>query len=371
MIVSIVNDAKSTQQKTGQILQANLMGLNTGAQVALPDANLLARQVRRHREENVPTDLNVPTRAQIVIPTRTKTPSLQRHNASYYWYMDATFKTTPKQYMLMYSIHGRFYGEIIPLIYTLLPGKDERLYTRKLEQLRLQHGIAAPQSVTTNFEKAPQNALERVFPDLSPLSHRVQWLYLQVTTAYVAVPHLRRHEAATDVVIDPKTNESPDLCETIRSLEVASRRTPESHPIEKHGAVKRRFVADSESPNVQRPGGFSRRPSTHIVVEAGSGRCRGRLAEKEPAIPRVAIARRSTVGKRRLDRHLGSVGCLRQIPPPRREDAKERSRQKATPCARDLRLETVCPASGCAPGLRLTEGLETPFHPLGFHRWCR
>ncbi|CAG0887675.1 unnamed protein product [Darwinula stevensoni] len=146
VIANIVNDAKSTQQKTGQILQANLMGLNTEAQEALPDANLLARQVRHHREENVPN------KSSDCDSDCVRKPSLQRHNASYCG--TAKMPTGYSCFQRLRTCGSYLHAKI-----------DERLYTRMLEHLHFQHGIAAPQSVTTDFEKAAQNALERVFPD--------------------------------------------------------------------------------------------------------------------------------------------------------------------------------------------------------------
>ncbi|CAG0906213.1 unnamed protein product, partial [Darwinula stevensoni] len=79
-------------------------------------------------------------------------------------------------------------------------GKDERLYTRMLEHLRFQHGIAAPQSVTTDLEKAAQNALERVFPGPRYENDPEFRLQMKPLPALSFVPPAKVEDAFNDLV---------------------------------------------------------------------------------------------------------------------------------------------------------------------------
>jgi len=76
------------------------------------------------------------------------------------WLVDGTFKTSPKLFYQLYTIHGAYQGEIFPLVYALLPNKTAATYTclfRELKALKL--GLA-PKVVLMDFDKAVMKAFK-------------------------------------------------------------------------------------------------------------------------------------------------------------------------------------------------------------------
>lgn len=83
-------------------------------------------------------------------------------------YGDGTFYTCPTLFTQLYTIHGTVNGQMYPLIYGLLPGKSEQIYTRFFNivkakctenQIELQ-----PATLVVDFETATINAAKTVFP---------------------------------------------------------------------------------------------------------------------------------------------------------------------------------------------------------------
>ena len=58
----------------------------------------------------------------------------------------------------MYSIHGSIHGKNLPLVYSLLPNKDEKAY-EELFKIVKQHVKRKPNYFSIDFEKAAENSL--------------------------------------------------------------------------------------------------------------------------------------------------------------------------------------------------------------------
>ena len=82
---------------------------------------------------------------------------------------DGTFYAAPALFSQLYSLHAEVNGSTYPLVYALLPGKSEHLYTRLLHLLKdaCLHitGLQLnPDVFFADFETAIRNAIHTVFP---------------------------------------------------------------------------------------------------------------------------------------------------------------------------------------------------------------
>lgn len=91
------------------------------------------------------------------------------------WIMDGTFATAPRCFKQIFTIHGNI-GDaterrFIPLVFMLLPKKNESTYTTAFSQLceiAEDHDVELdPQMILTDFELAEINAAKVVFPSAS------------------------------------------------------------------------------------------------------------------------------------------------------------------------------------------------------------
>ena len=64
----------------------------------------------------------------------------------------------------MYSIHGSIRGKSLPLVYSLLPNKDEKAY-EELFKIIKQHVKRKPNYLSIDFEKAAENSFGVTYPE--------------------------------------------------------------------------------------------------------------------------------------------------------------------------------------------------------------
>lgn len=76
------------------------------------------------------------------------------------FYMDGTFKTVPVIFEQLYTIHGIKNGDVIPLIYALLPNRREETSIQFLRNGKSIAPTLAVDSVNTEFELAMVNAIK-------------------------------------------------------------------------------------------------------------------------------------------------------------------------------------------------------------------
>lgn len=91
--------------------------------------------------------------------------NMQLLAGSDHWYADGTFKTVPLLFHQLYTIHGLKENAAVPLVYALLPDKSEATYTRLLRAMKNLEPLLSPRTVTTDYEKAMNNAFRTEFPN--------------------------------------------------------------------------------------------------------------------------------------------------------------------------------------------------------------
>ncbi|XP_060078201.1 uncharacterized protein LOC132557697 [Ylistrum balloti] len=83
-------------------------------------------------------------------------------------YCDGTFYTCPNIFHQIYTIHIEIDGSMYPVVYSLLPGKSQHIYTRFFTLLKTfmadNHLPMSPDTVFVDFETAVHNAIRTVFP---------------------------------------------------------------------------------------------------------------------------------------------------------------------------------------------------------------
>jgi hypothetical protein len=78
--------------------------------------------------------------------------------------IDGTFKSVPRPYYQLVTIHAFIYGKAVPIFYALLSSKTENINKTLFEYVK-NEGINI-ESVVVDLECALKNALEKVFPTL-------------------------------------------------------------------------------------------------------------------------------------------------------------------------------------------------------------
>ena len=81
-----------------------------------------------------------------------------------HWMLDGTFSSSPQLFSQLLTVHGHFdSGWHMPLVYGLLPGKTEVLYTDFFDHLD-SLAQSDPQSILCDYEKGLYNALHSIVP---------------------------------------------------------------------------------------------------------------------------------------------------------------------------------------------------------------
>ncbi|XP_055308641.1 uncharacterized protein LOC129572655 [Sitodiplosis mosellana] len=78
--------------------------------------------------------------------------------------MDGTFSVVPVIFKQLYTIHGRYKGHHVPLVYVLTSDKKEETYNAILRALLDIEPKINPTDFMTDFEKGAMNAVQRNFP---------------------------------------------------------------------------------------------------------------------------------------------------------------------------------------------------------------
>lgn len=97
--------------------------------------------------------------------------NLEILSASDQIFMDGTFAVSPALFTQLYTIQVLFYGQMLPVLFALLPNKSQATYTRLFQiASRLCHERSMPFHPTiiqTDFEQAVLQACRIVFPQSS------------------------------------------------------------------------------------------------------------------------------------------------------------------------------------------------------------
>lgn len=106
-------------------------------------------------------------------------------------FADGTFSIAPTYFEQVYTIHGLINGKCVPLVYCLLPKKNEIIYVKFLEIIAAELENP-PKSVSSDFERAFLNAVEQVFPNIILFGcffHYKQAIWRKIQEFGLSVPY--------------------------------------------------------------------------------------------------------------------------------------------------------------------------------------
>ena len=114
-------------------------------------------QFRDEEEEN---------EAMLIIIFAT-TANLHHLSRAKVWYGDGIFKVCPDLFYQLYTLHAEVHGQIVPLVYSLLPSKSQSCYRfmwMKLNELMTQKGLVPHvEEYKSDLEFAAINTITAVF----------------------------------------------------------------------------------------------------------------------------------------------------------------------------------------------------------------
>lgn len=89
-------------------------------------------------------------------------------SSNHYWYGDGTFKSVPKPFYQLYTLHIDLNSDVnttslVPVVYALLPDKSKMTYTRFFHLIRDVLGVTI-KTFKSDYEIAAMNAVKEVFP---------------------------------------------------------------------------------------------------------------------------------------------------------------------------------------------------------------
>ena len=83
------------------------------------------------------------------------------------WFLDGIFKSSPVEFMQLYTVHGLTNHRNIAGAYALLPNKRRPTYVEMLTEVqRLRHS-AMPHSLMTDFESRMLCVLNQIYPGIT------------------------------------------------------------------------------------------------------------------------------------------------------------------------------------------------------------
>jgi hypothetical protein len=186
---SIRQRAENTVEKPRHIILQCSNGMSTEAATMMPAYRASQRTIQRKRKRNeepivIPTslraialteNLTVTSRNEafllfdsgadddrriLMFGTMKNLQSLEEHSN---WFIDGTFKVSPDLFVQVFTIHALIDNSAVPLVYALLPSKEQADYVRVFGKLFELRNTLAPQSILCDFEKASQNAAAQIF----------------------------------------------------------------------------------------------------------------------------------------------------------------------------------------------------------------
>lgn len=191
-IVNVIRrKARTTKEQTASIVADALATAPAAAAGILPNTKLLAHTVQRNRAKTNPHPPNPKCREDLVLPSIYR-QTQKRENFLIQdsgepnrflifgtdrnldlleecteWFADGTFFRKNKSlFSQLYTIHGRYEGTVVPLVYIFLPNKSKEIYLTVLMELkRLRPGIE-PQRMMVDFEIGFTLACQEVFPNV-------------------------------------------------------------------------------------------------------------------------------------------------------------------------------------------------------------
>ena len=150
------------QRKRNEILASPAQPVNL-ASIIIPDSFRMYEFAPRQNENFLLIDSGAGDPDRILVFGR------QSHvNWSFQMkkiYVDGTFRSAPSLFSQVYVIMAARGEFVLPILYALLPDKQEETYKRLFKSIRELWPDFAPSSISTDFEKAALNAMRSIFPE--------------------------------------------------------------------------------------------------------------------------------------------------------------------------------------------------------------
>lgn len=186
---TIKRKALETKEQTSSIVAAGILTASTAAAGMAPNLKHLARTVQRVRAIANPTPANPKSLEDIVLPPMYCTTAKDEQFLLYdsggpqrkfifgteknlgilaacnEWFMDGTFDTVPKLFLQLFTIHGKWEGKVLPLVYIFLADKSKESYSVVFGELKCLRPDLNPLRIMTDFEISSIAACQEVFPE--------------------------------------------------------------------------------------------------------------------------------------------------------------------------------------------------------------
>ncbi|KFD55608.1 hypothetical protein M513_03356 [Trichuris suis] len=224
---NIKRQAKESSDLPCQIIQQCTTSVSPHVAAVMPSIEAIRQRIRRVRHGQRPAEPR--TLAGICVPDVmrvtfsgelflikdkrvgndgflmfTTVSDLQKLESASFWIMDGTFKTVPKIFYQLYTIHApvlRGSYRTFPFVYILMTGKSRSLYESVFEELLTfceENGLALnPSMVLTDFELGAINACKSVFPNARNKAcyfHFAHCIWRQVQNSGLAKRYCRDEE---------------------------------------------------------------------------------------------------------------------------------------------------------------------------------
>ena len=166
-----------SEEPSSAILHLAIRSFALDSSRQLPKTETLLRTIRRQREaeapnpdNRLPDHLKVTDRGDNFVLHEDKTlilfttdSNLSVLKSCKHWFADGTFEVCPEDFYHMFTLHGLFKSQIIPLVYGLLIGKKTSDYDQFFK-LVMDQGDFNPESILTNFESDTIKWIKGLFP---------------------------------------------------------------------------------------------------------------------------------------------------------------------------------------------------------------
>lgn len=173
----IKSRADDSEEPSSAILHSAMRSLPLDSAGQLPKNETLLRTIRRQREAEttnpdnlLPDHLKLTDRGDNFVLHEDKTlivfttdSNLSVLKSCKHWFADGTFKVCPEDFYQMFTLHGLFKSQVIPLVYGLLIGKKASDYDQFFK-LIMDQGDFNPESILTDFESGTIKSVKGLFP---------------------------------------------------------------------------------------------------------------------------------------------------------------------------------------------------------------
>ncbi|CAF4691291.1 unnamed protein product [Rotaria socialis] len=171
--------AAETEEFPSPILHSVMRSFPLDAAGRLPQGDTLLRTIRRQRpapstnnDNQLPDNLKQTDRGENFVLHEdekliifTAATNLSVLKTCKHWFVDGTFKMCPEDFYQMFSLHGLYKSQVIPLVYGLLVGKKTTDYDRFYRRI-MDEDDFDPETILSDFEVATIKSINSLFPNI-------------------------------------------------------------------------------------------------------------------------------------------------------------------------------------------------------------